>query len=83
MYRRDQIVYAAALQAASWALQSVTEEAIAPELAALLHAVFWTEQLRWRAAALLTNVAPSTANGRVPVLSTTAGAAPPRVPVNV
>lgn len=80
------IIYAlaAALQASSWVLQSATVvPGRDPELAASAQALFWIEQERWRAAAAFTKVSPLTENGRSPVLSTTAGAAPPRVPVKV
>lgn len=54
-----------------------------PEFAALLHAVFWTEHDRWRAAPWLTKVSPLTENGRAPLPCTTGGAAPPSAPVKV
>ena len=75
---------AAALQDASWALQSPTvEPESVPLFTALEQSVFWMEQERWRAAPSPTKVLPLTVKGRVPAEEVTGGATPPREPVKV
>lgn len=64
--------------------QSATVKEPEPELAALAHALCWTEQLRCRAAPALTKVSPLTLKGRLLAASlVTGGGAPPSAPVKV
>ena len=75
----------AALQAVSCVSHCDSPPERVPELAALAHWLCWTEQERWRAAPLLTNVEPSVEKGRSePEVKMTGGAEmPPRAPVKV
>lgn len=90
---------AAALQAASCVSQSATDALMEPEFAALAQALCWTceglgsayqnhcngltEQDRWRAAPMLTNVSPLTEKGLSPEDDSTGGGGPPKDPVKV
>ena len=72
-----------ALHVSSWVLQSPTvKPETLPELTALAHRLFWTEQARWMAADLLTKVSPLTSKGRseLPELVTAGAAMPPMAP---
>ena len=75
----------AALQAVSCVSHCDSPPERVPALAALAHWLCWTEQERWRAAPLLTNVEPSVEKGRSePEVKMTGGAEmPPRAPVKV